>query len=151
VAAIRGIPGQAATPFLEYLLQQVANAIFEDARGNGSTFPSITGSRLASWKLLFPTMPEQEKIARILNLLDKLIDTTEALIAKYQAIKQGMMHDLFTRGVDEHGHLRPSFAEEPDLYKLSELGRIPKEWEASPLARVAVKIQDGTHFSPKTT
>jgi len=38
------------------------------------------------------------------------------------------MHDLFTRGVDEHGHLRPSYAEAPELYKESELGWIPKEW-----------------------
>jgi type I restriction enzyme S subunit len=40
-----------------------------------------------------------------------------------------MMHDLFTRGVDEHGHLRPTYDEAPELYKESELGLIPKEWE----------------------
>jgi type I restriction enzyme S subunit len=57
----------------------------------------------------FPVPPpsQQRKIARILTTVDNLIEKTEALIAKYQAIKQGMMHDLFTRGVDEHGHLRP--------------------------------------------
>ena len=65
--------------------------------------------------------------------MDNLIEKTEALIAKYQAIKQGMMHDLFTRGVDEHGHLRPTHDEAPELYKQSELGWIPKEWEVSPL------------------
>jgi len=66
--------------------------------------------------------PVQRKIARILTTLDNLIEKTESLIAKYQAIKQGMMHDLFTRGVDAHGHLRPTQAEAPDLYKQSELG-----------------------------
>src|SRR5450755_2422625 len=70
VASIRAIPGRAFTPYLEYLLQQVASAIFEDARGSGSTFPSINGPRLALWTLLFPPVPEQRKIARILMTLD---------------------------------------------------------------------------------
>ena len=65
----------------------------------------------------------------MLTTLDNLIEKTESLIAKYQAIKQGMMHDLFTRGVDVHGHLRPIQADAPDLYQQSELGWIPNEWE----------------------
>ena len=49
-----------------------------------------------------------------------------------------MMHDLFTRGVDAHGKLRPPQSEAPELYKQSELGWIPKEWEVEPLVnRVA--------------
>ncbi len=76
-----------------------------------------------------PPLPQQRKIARILTTIDDLIEKTDALIAKYQAIKQGMMHDLFTRGVDEHGQLRPPYEEAPELYKQSELGWIPKEWE----------------------
>jgi len=49
---------------------------------------------------------------------------------KYKAIKAGMMQDLFTRGIDaKTGKLRPSFQEAPELYKETELGWIPKEWE----------------------
>lgn len=63
-----------------------------------------------------------------------MIEKTEAAIAKYQAIKQGMMHDLFTRGIDlETGKLRPKYEEAPELYKESELGMIPKEWEVKRL------------------
>ena len=62
-----------------------------------------------------------------------MIEKTEAFIAKYQAIKQGMVHDLFTRGIDEHGRLRPPQSEAPELYKQSELGWIPKEWEVGQL------------------
>jgi len=71
----------------------------------------------------------QRKIAKILTTVDNLIEKTEALIAKYQAVKQGLMNDLFTRGVDEHGRLRPTHEEAPELYKESELGWIPKKWE----------------------
>ncbi|KKL11876.1 hypothetical protein LCGC14_2541410, partial [marine sediment metagenome] len=92
-----------------------------------------------------PRLKEQHAIAKVLTTVDNLIEKTEALIAKYQAIKQGMMHDLFTRGVDEHGHLRPTYDEAPELYKESELGWIPKEWEAVTL-RDDIDILHGYAF-----
>jgi len=95
-----------------------------------------------------PSPPAQRKIVRILTTLDNLIERTEALIAKYQAIKQGMMHDLFTRGIDEHGHLRPPQSEGPDLYKQSELGWIPKEWMPCRVDEVG-SVQLGRQRSPK--
>ncbi len=36
-------------------------------------------------------------------------------------------------------------------FKDSPLGRIPEEWIIQELGKAALKIQDGTHFSPKTT
>lgn len=95
-----------------------------------------------------PPPTEQRKIARILTNLDNLIEKTEALIAKYQAIKQGMMHDLFTRGVDEHGHLRPPYEEAPELYKQSELGWIPKDWEVCRVDEAGT-VKLGRQRSPK--
>ena len=38
--------------------------------------------------------------------MDRAIEQTEALIAKQQRIKTGLMQDLLTRGIDEHGNLR---------------------------------------------
>ena len=43
-----------------------------------------------------------------------------------------MMHDLFTRGIELNtGKLRPSYQDAPELYKESDLGMIPKDWEIS--------------------
>jgi type I restriction enzyme S subunit len=70
--------------------------------------------------------PEQAKIAEILSSVDRAIEQTEALIAKQQRIKTGLMQDLLTRGIDEHGNLR---SEETHKFKDSPLGRIPVEWE----------------------
>ena len=95
----------------------------------GSAQPGLNLADVERFYVPHPDPPEQRKIARILTTLDNLIEKTEALIAKYQSIKQGMMHDLFTRGVDESGRLRPTHEQAPDLYKQSELGWIPKEWE----------------------
>lgn len=93
----------------------------------------VSADFFSRYRLLLPPISEQRKIARILTTVDNLIEKTEALIAKYQAVKQGMMHDLFTRGVDENGHLRPTYEEAPHLYKPSELGWIPKEWKSKTL------------------
>jgi len=49
-------------------------------------------------------------------------------------MKQGLLHDLLTRGIDENGELRPPPEEAPHLYKDSPLGLIPRPWETSPLS-----------------
>lgn len=92
---------------------------------------------ISNCTIFAPNYKEQEEIAEILTTVDNLIEQTEAAIAKYQAIKQGMMHDLFTRGVDANGHLRPPREEAPELYKESESGWIPKEWDVVPLHKIA--------------
>ena len=103
----------------------------------GGNREGLNYQQLRSFEVPWPTSYERTKIAKILTTVDNLIEKTEALIAKYQAIKQGMMHDLFTRGVDEHGHLRPPYDEAPELYKEFELGWIPKEWEIARLGELA--------------
>ena len=72
---------------------------------------------------------EQQQIAKIIYTSDVAIEKTQAAISKYKAIKQGMLQDLFTRGIDIHtGKLRPKYKDAPELYKESKLGMIPKEW-----------------------
>ncbi|MFC2110590.1 restriction endonuclease subunit S [Bacteroidota bacterium] len=79
--------------------------------------------------LNLPPLPQQQQIAKILSTVDNVIEKTESAIAKYQAIKQGLMHDLFTRGIDvDTGKLRSTPKEAPELYKESVLGLIPRDW-----------------------
>ncbi len=106
---------------------------------NGSTRYGLSSSSIADTVVPLAPLPEQRRIAEILSTVDEAIGQTEALIAKYQQIKAGLMHDLFTRGlspespakggVTPDGHLRPTRAQAPYLYKDSPLGWIPKEWE----------------------
>lgn len=84
----------------------------------------------------FPEFELQSQIAKILSTCDSVIEKTQAAIAKYKAIKQGMLHDLFTRGIDlQTGTLRPKYEDAPELYKESKLGWIPREWEEKQLGR----------------
>lgn len=74
---------------------------------------------------------EQTKIGEILGTLDRAIEQTEALIAKQQRIKTGLMQDLLTKGIDEYGNIR---SEATHAFKDSPLGRIPVEWNVAPMS-----------------
>ena len=108
----------------------------------GTTVLMLDTKRIEQINLTIPTsIAEQRKIARILSTVDAVIEKTEAAIAKYKAIKAGMMRDLFTRGIDlATGKLRPSYEESPRLYKHTELGWIPKEWD---VVRITDLSKDG--------
>lgn len=83
--------------------------------------------------------PEQEQgaIAHILDTVDTQIQKTEALIAKLEKVKEGLLHDLLTRGIDEKGQLRPGPEQAPELYKESPLGLIPREWGVGSLGELS--------------
>ncbi|MCB5234887.1 MAG: restriction endonuclease subunit S [Candidatus Cloacimonetes bacterium] len=147
----RGLAGILGTSvdqaFLNYLIS--ANIYKLESQSQGSTFAAINSGDLSNLSLKIPETKEtQRKIADILGTVDDLIEKTEAAIDKYQAIKAGMMQDLFTRGIDtQTGKLRPTIEEAPELYKESELGWIPKEWEVNSLKEVSA-IEYGA--SPKS-
>lgn len=91
---------------------------------------------------------EQRVIAQILDTLDTAIRETEALIDKLKAVKQGLLHDLLTRGIDANGQLRPPQSEAPQLYKESPLGWIPREWEVRPAESVCEAVIDCKNRTP---
>ena len=96
--------------------------------GIGSTFLEVNKRDTERFEVLIAPEPQQRRIAEILSTLDEAIEQTEALIAKMQQVKAGLMHDLFTRGVTPNGRLRPTREQAPGLYKESPIGWIPREW-----------------------
>ena len=80
---------------------------------------------------------QQASIAHILDTLDTAIHETEAIIAKLKAVKQGLLQDLLTRGIDDNGELRLPQTEAPQLYKPSPLGSIPRSWETKQVSEIA--------------
>ena len=137
----------ADTEYLFYLLQFHENDF--EKRGQPGTQVNLNTTIVENEKVFIPrNIKEQQKIAKIIATADNLLYQTKALIEKYQSIKQGMMHDLFTRGIETNGQLRPSHHDAPQLYKQTELGWIPKEWDVPKLSEITSKITDGSHFSP---
>lgn len=116
-----------------YLIYAIRNKEAQDfisGSSVGSTRSSINTSILESLPVRVPPLKQQQKIAEVLVTIDRTIAQTEALIAKHQRIKTGLMQDLLTRGIDEHGQLRdPS----THRFKSTPLGMIPEEWEVTTL------------------
>lgn len=74
---------------------------------SGSAINNLRNNQIEALAFKLPSSkPEQNKIAEILSTADEAIAHTEALIAKYQRIKTGLMQDLLTKGIDEDGNIR---------------------------------------------
>jgi type I restriction enzyme S subunit len=87
-------------------------------------------------------------MGRLLDILDSVIFETQGIVAKLKAIKQGLMHDLLTRGVDANGELRLPQAEAPHLYKASPLGLIPKEWDTKQISELLGDVDPAMRSGP---
>ena len=111
----------------------------------GSTIKRLYTDNFNKIEITIPqSLAEQKHISDILSSCDSVIQSTQKVIDKYKAIKQGMMQDLFTRGLTKDGKLRPSYQEAPELYKPSELGMIPKEWEVKEIKDFAEVNRGGS-------
>lgn len=133
--------------FLFHVLQ--ASVAEMGKRTHGSTMKHIKRGELREFLIEIPgNEREQRKIAQILDTLDTAIHETEAIIAKLKAVKQGLLHDLLTRGIDANGELRPPQAEAPHLYKPSPLGWIPKEWQIESVVKACSDVVDCPHSTP---
>jgi type I restriction enzyme S subunit len=86
-----------------------------------------------------PPSDELDLITAILDTLDTAIHQTEAIVEKLKQVKQGLLHDLLTRGVDANGELRPGYEQAPELYQESPLGWIPKVWEIVTLNQIRIR------------
>lgn len=124
--------------FLYFILSSQFFKNFLTNSLGGSTINHLYQRVFEKFCFPLPSIPEQQKIVQILFTVDTIIEKTEATIVKYKAIKQGMIHDLFTRGLDKDGKLRPRYEDTPDLYKYTELGWVPKEWD--------IKLLDSVTF-----
>ena len=105
--------------------------------------PSISRNWLSKIGIENPGAPQQKRIAAILTSIDTAIEKTEALIAKYQQIKAGLMHDLFTRGLLPNGQLRPPREHAPELYQETVLGWIPQDWRIQSVEAALESLADG--------
>lgn len=106
--------------------------------------PSISRDWLSKIAFFNPGSLRQSKIADILQTIDHAIEKTEALIDKYQQIKAGLMHDLFTRGIGPDGQLRPPREQAPELYQETPIGWIPKDWRVVRLDEISEIVRGST-------
>lgn len=135
VALIKTRESSISSTYLFHLLTHEYEDLRAASAGGGRA--GLSKTILENYEIGFPVIHEQKAIATVLDTVDEAIQSTQAMLDKQDKIKQGLLHDLLTRGVDERGHLRPSPETAPDLYQKTEIGLIPKGWNLKPLENVA--------------
>ncbi len=114
-----------------FLAKQLAHhriAGYFGRQANGTTRYGLSTAAIANTPLHLPRPDSQRSASALMRLVDTHIKQTEAVIAKLKQVRAGMLHDLLSYGLDEHGRLRDPIAH-PEQFKDSPLGRIPSEWE----------------------
>jgi len=90
----------------------------------GSTVKGVSVQEIKKLPAAIPPLPEQKKIAAILNSVDEAVNATQAVIDQTRKVKEGLLQDLLTRGI---GHTR---------FKQTEIGEIPEGWEVRKLGEL---------------
>ena len=107
---------------------KIASVYF--GRGNVTTIPNLSQSKLCELPLPVPPLPEQQKIAAVLGLVQQAIEEQARLLALTTELKKTLLHKLFTEGLRG----------EPQ--KQTEIGPVPESWEVATLGKVT-KFQTG--------
>jgi len=133
--------------FLGYAVNTTDANRYKARYGQGSSVIHIGAAQLAQLRVFAPPHPEQRRIAEILDTVDEAIHKTEQIIAKLQQMKQGLLHDLLTRGVGENGELRDP-ERHPEQFQDSPLGRIPRDWQIRTVCDLLADVDPAMRSGP---
>ena len=102
--------------------------------------PNINAIEYSSLPILLPPLREQRAIAAVLDSIDEAIERTEAVIAATERLRDGLLHELLTRGVPGwHSEWKeaPGIGTVPACWEVVRLGDVctPPEYGASASAR----------------
>lgn len=107
---------------------------------HGSIMSGLSSGIVRRLRVPVPSLPEQRRIATILDTADEAIRRTEQLIAKLEQMKRGLLYDLLTRGIDENGELRDR---KRDSTQHSPIGQCPAHWGFVRLQDVTAHVTKG--------
>ncbi|GGE06924.1 restriction endonuclease subunit S [Psychroflexus salis] len=79
--------------FFEYCINKMN--FFKESTG----VPQLTSPQISSYKIIFPQLPEQQKIADFLSQVDRKIDLLQQKVAALAQYKKGVMQQLFSQEV----------------------------------------------------
>ncbi len=142
LASIRANNQKLHSFYLFYFLKSQKRKL--ESLSSGSTFKAVKKEDIENFNIPVPPLPEQKKIAEILSTVDKAIEKVDEAIEKTQRLKKGLMQELLTgrwNTVDGRQGRRK--------FKQTEIGRIPKEWEAVSLEDIVTKFISGGTPSTK--
>jgi len=135
-----------------YLKKVVLSPIYLrqiDMMAAGAAQRNISKSQIESVEFPLPPPPEQRRIAAVLDTVDAAIRETDAVIAKQEQVKTGLLQDLLTRGLNADGRPRDP-ARHPEQFRETKLGKIPKVWEVKAFGELIAQGPQNGLYKPKS-
>jgi len=120
--------------FFHYVLQHLTNQIEEEAHG-AAALVHTQKNRVEKYRYIFPTVFEQQLIAKLLGAWDRGIRQLSDLIAAKLRFKQGLMQQLLT------GKRRFSRFTRSHETHHTPCGEVPTDWRTTPLTRITSELK----------
>ncbi len=106
-----------------FLLEFYLSGKTNDIQNRTTGIRNLDFSKYKQVPVIFPSLPEQQKIAAVLSAVQEAKEKTEQVINATKELKKSMMKYLFTYGPVPLGET------ENVTLKETELGPLPEEWE----------------------
>lgn len=138
--AIRKISNVTFEDYLYYFISSESSQKYFETNAAGAAVKNLNADIIKLLPVLFPkNKKEQQKIASFLSSLDEVIAAHSQKLELLKVHKKGLMQNLF-----------PQEGEKVPKYRFEEFEK-DGEWVEHRLEDISIKIQDGTHFSPKSS
>ena len=142
------IDRQTDLEYFKHLLNssQVQSKLDAVATGTTNSHVRARPRDLFKQRIFAPPVPEQRRIAEILDTLDDQIRATEQIIVKLKRAADGLTSDVLTLGIDKGGRLRDPFRNR-DQFMNTQIGVLPRDWEITSVGKV-FDVQSGITLGP---
>jgi len=132
--------------FLEYACKSHYFTENVTIESTGISYPAINSTKLLQLKIAVPSKEEQVIIGQILHdrikEIDRVIEQTKLTIEDYKLLKQSIITEAVTKGLDENVEM----IESGNKW----IGEIPENWNYTSLKNVlSTPITDGPHETPQ--
>ncbi len=105
----------------------------------------LTYDEVKTLKICYPSMLEQQAIANYLDdrcyKIDTIIAEAKASIEEYKELKQAVIYEAVTKGLDKNVDMKDS--------GMKSIGKIPSHWDIYKMNLLSNRIGDGLHGTPE--
>ncbi|WP_214104593.1 restriction endonuclease subunit S [Acrocarpospora catenulata] len=95
-AVLRAKPGIANSRFIYHWMLSSSALTQSDALAVGSSYPAVNESDVSKFRIVLPSLVEQQRIAEILDTLDAQIKSSQLLVEKVTLLQDGVIESIFS-------------------------------------------------------
>ena len=165
--AIRKISNKTFEGYLYYFISSESSQSYFQTNAAGAAVKNLNAEIIKLLPIYLPkNIKEQQKIASCLSSLDEVIAAHSQKLALLKDHKKGLMQNLFpqrslncdsydlydendSKNQSNHKNQKNPGSDNVPKYRFKEFEK-DGDWVEKSLEEISIKVQDGTHFSPKS-